>query len=56
MSEFKSITKEVCKLPSFFSTTLFKKIDNGTGVVTRCVIYFFLELVNFFVSWIVILV
>ncbi|XP_047165126.1 serine/threonine protein phosphatase 2A regulatory subunit B''beta-like [Vigna umbellata] len=33
--EFKSITKEVCKLPSFFSTTLFRKIDNGTGVVTR---------------------
>ncbi|KAK7356714.1 hypothetical protein VNO80_15989 [Phaseolus coccineus] len=35
MHEFKSITKEVCKLPSFFSTTLFRKIDNGTGVVTR---------------------
>ncbi|KAH1229847.1 Serine/threonine protein phosphatase 2A regulatory subunit B''beta [Glycine max] len=33
--EFKSITKEVCKLPSFFSTSLFQKIDNGTGVVTR---------------------
>ncbi|KAH1259495.1 Serine/threonine protein phosphatase 2A regulatory subunit B''beta [Glycine max] len=33
--EFKSVTKEVCKLPSFFSTSLFRKIDNGTGVVTR---------------------
>ncbi|XP_065852314.1 serine/threonine protein phosphatase 2A regulatory subunit B''beta-like [Euphorbia lathyris] len=34
--EFKSITKEICKLPSFFSSTLFKRIDvNGTGFVTR---------------------
>ncbi|KAF5736743.1 serine/threonine protein phosphatase 2A regulatory subunit B''beta-like [Tripterygium wilfordii] len=34
--EFKAITKEICKLPSFFSSTLFRKIDvNGTGVVTR---------------------
>ncbi|KAK9078661.1 hypothetical protein SSX86_002718 [Deinandra increscens subsp. villosa] len=34
--EFKPITKEICKMPSFFSTSLFKKIDvNGTGVVTR---------------------
>ncbi|XP_057439568.1 serine/threonine protein phosphatase 2A regulatory subunit B''beta-like [Lotus japonicus] len=33
--EFKSITKEVCKLPSFLSTSLFRKIDNGTGIVTR---------------------
>lgn len=34
--EFKSLTKEVCKLPSFFSTSLFRKIDtNCTGVVTR---------------------
>ena len=36
MSEFKLVTKEVCKLPSFFSTALFRKIDvNGTGLVTR---------------------
>ncbi|KAK8507577.1 hypothetical protein V6N12_072831 [Hibiscus sabdariffa] len=36
LSEFKLVTKEVCKLPSFFSTSLFKKIDvNGTGLVTR---------------------
>lgn len=35
MHEFKLLTKEVCKLPSFFSTSLFRKIDNGTGVVTR---------------------
>lgn len=34
--EFKSVTKEICKLPSFFSTTLFRRIDvNGTGLVTR---------------------
>nr|GMC97886.1 aspartate carbamoyltransferase 1, chloroplastic-like [Ipomoea batatas] len=34
--EFKLITKEICKLPSFFSTALFRKIDvNGTGNVTR---------------------
>ncbi|XP_010522572.1 PREDICTED: serine/threonine protein phosphatase 2A regulatory subunit B''alpha isoform X2 [Tarenaya hassleriana] len=36
MDEFKFITKEVCKLPSFLSSSLFKKIDtDGTGVVTR---------------------
>ncbi|KAJ7978172.1 Serine/threonine-protein phosphatase 2A regulatory subunit B'' subunit alpha [Quillaja saponaria] len=36
MHEFKSVTKEVCKLPSFFSLSLFKKIDTeGTGFVTR---------------------
>ncbi|KAI3889281.1 hypothetical protein MKW92_005735 [Papaver armeniacum] len=34
--EFKSVTKDICKLPSFFSSSLFKKIDvNCTGVVTR---------------------
>ncbi|OIT39025.1 PREDICTED: serine/threonine protein phosphatase 2A regulatory subunit B''beta-like [Nicotiana attenuata] len=36
MNEFKPITKEICKLPSFFSAALFKKIDvDSTGVVTR---------------------
>ena len=36
MSEFKSFTKEICKIPSFFSTALFKKIDvNLTGTITR---------------------
>ncbi|KAF8392173.1 hypothetical protein HHK36_022515 [Tetracentron sinense] len=36
MPEFKSITKEICKLPSFFSTSLFRKIDvDGIGIVTR---------------------
>lgn len=36
LNEFKLLTKEICKLPSFFSTALFKKIDvDGTGVVTR---------------------
>ena len=35
-SEFRSVTKEICKLPSFFSSTLFRKIDtNCTGIVTR---------------------
>ncbi|CAH9113421.1 unnamed protein product [Cuscuta epithymum] len=36
MHEFKLITKEICKLPSFFSTALFKKIDvDCGGIVTR---------------------
>ncbi|OAY44310.1 probable serine/threonine protein phosphatase 2A regulatory subunit B''gamma isoform X1 [Manihot esculenta] len=36
LHEFKSVTKEICKLPSFFSAVLFRKIDvNGTGFVTR---------------------
>lgn len=36
MPEFRAITKEVCKLPSFFSTSLFRKIDvNSTGIVSR---------------------
>ncbi|KAF7805234.1 putative serine/threonine protein phosphatase 2A regulatory subunit B''delta isoform X1 [Senna tora] len=34
--EFKLVTKEVCKLPYFFSSSIFRKIDvNGTGCVTR---------------------
>ncbi|KAM7521728.1 hypothetical protein LguiA_011630 [Lonicera macranthoides] len=34
--EFKSVTKEVCKLPSFLSTALFKKINNNcTGIINR---------------------
>ncbi|KAE8660071.1 Serine/threonine protein phosphatase 2A regulatory subunit B''alpha [Hibiscus syriacus] len=34
--EFKAVTKDICKLPSFFSTTLFRKIDiNGSGIITR---------------------
>ncbi|WCJ24065.1 Serine/threonine protein phosphatase 2A regulatory subunit B''beta [Euphorbia peplus] len=33
--DFKPITKEFCKLPSFFSRTLFRKIDTkGSGTVT----------------------
>ncbi|KAJ4722736.1 Serine/threonine-protein phosphatase 2A regulatory subunit B'' subunit alpha [Melia azedarach] len=36
IQEFKSVTKEICKLPSFFSTALFRRIDvDGTGIVTR---------------------
>ncbi|XP_074311398.1 serine/threonine protein phosphatase 2A regulatory subunit B''beta-like isoform X2 [Silene latifolia] len=36
MNEFKVVTKEICKLPSFFSPILFQKIDvNGAGFVTR---------------------
>ncbi|KAJ0034206.1 hypothetical protein Pint_25085 [Pistacia integerrima] len=36
VQEFKSVTKEICKLPSFFSAALFKKINTvGTGIVTR---------------------
>ncbi|KAM7526691.1 hypothetical protein LguiA_016593 [Lonicera macranthoides] len=34
--EFKPVTKEICKLPSFFSTALFKEIDVGSsGIVSR---------------------
>ncbi|KAI7749405.1 hypothetical protein M8C21_001649, partial [Ambrosia artemisiifolia] len=36
MHEFKLLTKEICKLPSFLSAVLFNKIDvAGSGVVTR---------------------
>ncbi|XP_074311395.1 serine/threonine protein phosphatase 2A regulatory subunit B''beta-like isoform X2 [Silene latifolia] len=36
MNEFKVITKEICKLPSFLSPILFQKIDiNAAGFVTR---------------------
>ncbi|KAK4759915.1 hypothetical protein SAY87_023046 [Trapa incisa] len=36
INEFKLITREICKLPSFFSTSLFRKFDvNFTGYVTR---------------------
>ncbi|KAK1567888.1 hypothetical protein Q3G72_017780 [Acer saccharum] len=34
--EFKLVTKEVCGVPSFFSSALFRKIDiDNTGIVTR---------------------
>ncbi|TXG63851.1 hypothetical protein EZV62_010845 [Acer yangbiense] len=34
--EFKLVTKEVCGVPSFFSSALFRKIDiENTGIVTR---------------------
>ncbi|KAK9732910.1 hypothetical protein RND81_04G031400 [Saponaria officinalis] len=36
LTEFKVVTKEICKLPSFFSPILFQKIDvDGAGFVTR---------------------
>ncbi|TYJ20235.1 hypothetical protein E1A91_A09G249400v1 [Gossypium mustelinum] len=36
--EFKVVTKDICKLPSFFSTALFRKIDvNDSGIVTRSI-------------------
>eukprot|EP00249_Psilotum_nudum_P014336 c24772_g2_i2 orf=649-2283(-) len=36
LTAFRPITKEVCNLPSFVSSILFKKIDiMGTGLVTR---------------------
>jgi serine/threonine-protein phosphatase 2A regulatory subunit B'' len=36
IAAFMTITKEICKLPSFFSGILFKNIDvNGTGLVKR---------------------
>eukprot|EP01018_Ginkgo_biloba_P009967 Gb_34336 [translate_table: standard] len=36
IEEFKPLAKEICKLPSFFSSALFKRIDvDDTGFVTR---------------------
>jgi len=36
IQEFRSVTKDICKLPSFFSSVLFKKIDIAcTGTVSR---------------------
>ncbi|XP_024359768.1 serine/threonine protein phosphatase 2A regulatory subunit B''alpha isoform X2 [Physcomitrium patens] len=36
LSAFMPVTKEICKLPSFFSSALFKKLDiNNTGLVTK---------------------
>ncbi|CAA6662499.1 unnamed protein product [Spirodela intermedia] len=36
LDEFKEVTKEICKLPSFFSGTLFRRIDvECTGIVTQ---------------------
>lgn len=36
VQDFKAVTREVCKLPSFISTVLFGKIDvECTGIVTR---------------------
>ncbi|CAN6479511.1 unnamed protein product [Victoria cruziana] len=36
VQEFKPLTREVCKLPSFFSSTIFKKIDiEGVGFISR---------------------
>ncbi|XP_059660327.1 serine/threonine protein phosphatase 2A regulatory subunit B''alpha-like [Cornus florida] len=34
--DFRTVTKEICKLPSFLSSALFRKIDSDfTGIVTR---------------------
>jgi serine/threonine-protein phosphatase 2A regulatory subunit B'' len=36
LQEFKLVTTEICKVPSFFSTSIFKKVDtNNTGFVKR---------------------
>lgn len=36
IQEFKTVTKEICKLPSFFSSVLFRKIDaGGAGTINR---------------------
>jgi hypothetical protein len=35
-TEFRMVTRELCKIPSFFTTVLFAKIDkDNTGFVTR---------------------
>lgn len=55
ISEFKPVTKEICKVPSFFSTALFRKIDSdSTGVVTRYVLfssYYWVVLSKYMPSW-----
>ncbi|WJZ90698.1 hypothetical protein VitviT2T_009826 [Vitis vinifera] len=36
INEFKSVTKDICRLPSFFSSALFRKIDTDCiGIVTK---------------------
>lgn len=36
LQEFKLVTSEICKVPSFFSTSIFRKVDtNNTGFVKR---------------------
>ncbi|KAJ8899496.1 hypothetical protein K2173_018470 [Erythroxylum novogranatense] len=36
LDDFRSVVKEVCKLPSFFTTALFRKLDAGfTGTITK---------------------
>lgn len=49
--EFKPVTKEICKLPSFFSAALFRKIDvDCTGIVTRYGVFELLQImVNHFI-------
>ena len=49
IAEFKAVTKEICKLPSFFSTVLFQKIDvNGTGFITRYMTDFMIKVSSLF--------
>ncbi|KAM0932246.1 putative EF-hand domain-containing protein [Dioscorea sansibarensis] len=45
VQEFRTVTKDICKLPSFFSSALFRKIDvNCIGYVTRD------EFINYWVN------
>lgn len=38
---FMPVTKEICKLPSYFSSVLFQKLDiNRTGLVTKYALTF----------------
>jgi serine/threonine-protein phosphatase 2A regulatory subunit B'' len=40
ISEFRPVIKDICKLPSFLSGVLFKKIDAAcSGTVTRYGVY-----------------
>jgi hypothetical protein len=49
--EFRSVTKDICKLPTFLSSSLFRKIDTGeTGIVTRYASPLFIWLLFFWTS------
>ncbi|CAN8277112.1 unnamed protein product [Cochlearia groenlandica] len=54
MKEFKLVTREICKLPSFFSTSIFSKIDvDNSGFVTRVLqLLFFLCREAFIKYWV----
>ena len=52
-AEFKLVTKDICRLPSFFSSALFRKIDTDcTGIVTK---YAVLHVSLLFICWLIVI-